>query len=902
MFRLFGARGIGLVSVALLFLVAELYAVEPVSVAYKSLDLNDDSALRLLEPTRVDPYQDGGKELDGQYVCDAGESADAQLGFARSYQIDQKLPTPLVATGWSKAENVGGEKDSGYSLYLDLIYYDDAPLWGQVYQFPVGDSDWTCGKVLIFPDKPVKSARFYAMFRGHSGKASFKDLELYQYDFDSQVAYFDGVPIEIPSRAPSAAPRVYLRDVANDGDYLELNVPETTVDDLGLTIERSKLDVNGIEELKLVATSSADTDRALALVCALPIPDPSEGDELVWFDDPRHYRTIERGEYSSTRSIPDVCAGRLSKYPFGVVATKDARGNWSSALGLGIDPDYPAFYRIAHCASTRELYIVFDFALTKEKPRAEFRVPILRWEIDSDGLSVKPSNTAVANNVPFGSDPFRAAFDLYRRAFSERFRVRAVEQGGWMAFAKISKVPNWQDFGFQFKEGIDELAEDDAKGITSFRYTEPMTWWQQVEKSETSPKTKEAAYAAAKELASDKDPKKWNVAEARALLTTGFEDKDGNPYGMALDTPWCDGVVWSMNDAPGLVELVKRGALSAPDGIASIAGYESKWSDKIADQLYGEPLDVAKLPKTREELIDAQKRPGCDGEYVDSSEGYVTATLDFKRAHFAGMETPLAYDAEEKKPAIFRGLIAFEYVRKMSDDCHARGKLIMANATPSLHFWLAPQLDVLGTETNWNWGGSWRPMPDDELMYRRTLCCGKPYCFIMNTDFSKFSRELTEKFMKRSLAYGIFPGFFSADASTGHYFETPELYERDRELFKKYMPIVKCVAEAGWEPETGADANDPTLIVERFGALDDAVVSSNLLRPTEDVYLTLFNDSDEEKEFSIALSEPLLRHVRDSNRDVVELLDDRDVSLTDGKIDGKIAPQDVKVFKIGKKN
>lgn len=71
--------------------------------------------------------------------------------------------------------------------------------------------------------------------------------------------------------------------------------------------------------------------------------------------------------------------------------------------------------------------------------------------------------------------------------------------------------------------------------------------------------------------------------------------------------------------------------------------------------------------------------------------------------------------------------------------------------------------------------------------------------------------------MKRALAYGMFPGFFSADASTGHYFTRPELYNRDRPLFKKYVPLCKAVAEAGWEPLTGAVSDNASVIVERFG-------------------------------------------------------------------------------------
>ena len=72
--------------------------------------------------------------------------------------------------------------------------------------------------------------------------------------------------------------------------------------------------------------------------------------------------------------------------------------------------------------------------------------------------------------------------------------------------------------------------------------------------------------------------------------------------------------------------------------------------------------------------------------------------------------------------------------------------------------------------------------------------------------------------MKRCLAYGMFPGFFSHNASEGHYFTRPELYDRDRPLFKQYVPLCKRVAEAGWEPITRARSDDEHVYVERFGS------------------------------------------------------------------------------------
>jgi len=197
---------------------------------------------------------------------------------------------------------------------------------------------------------------------------------------------------------------------------------------------------------------------------------------------------------------------------------------------------------------------------------------------------------------------------------------------------------------------------------------------------------------------------------------------------------------------------------------------------------------------------------------------------------------------------------------------------MMANSTPIRLCWLAPLLDVMGSETNWNPGGTWRPISDSDLLYRRVMCRSKPYCFLMNTNFEEFSHELVEKYMKRSLAYGMFPGFFSHNASQGHYFTRPKLYERDRGLFKKFVPLCKLVAEAGWEPITLAHSNDRHIHIERFGSR----------------YLTIFNDSAERRTVTITLeknapatSQELVydKTIKWDNRKTVLTLDGENVAV-----------------------
>ena len=295
---------------------------------------------------------------------------------------------------------------------------------------------------------------------------------------------------------------------------------------------------------------------------------------------------------------------------------------------------------------------------------------------------------------------FRAALDRYYQLFPDAFHCRIQHQGLWMPFARISQVEGWEDFGFRFKEGNDETAWDDKHDMLTFRYTEPLTWWMRM--SSELPRTREAAEREAKRLAAAGD------RNAQALLNSGYHDEQGRLSARIMDTPWCNGAVWSMNSMPGIS--------------GEVTDFANKWNKQLQERLYG-PASDGRL----------------DGEYIDSSEGYVTSELNFRRDHFAVARTPLTFSPDSFRPAIFRGLIAFEYMRAIADDSHDAGRLMMANSTPGRLCWLAPLMDVLGTETNWNPGGQWRPMSDADLLYRRVICKGKPFCFLMNTDFGSFS-------------------------------------------------------------------------------------------------------------------------------------------------------------------
>ena len=131
----------------------------------------DKTGVNLLKANAWKPWGKGFENRAGIFVCNNAADDRIQKGVSQTVVLNQTRPEPIVATAWSKAERVTGSRNSDYSLYLDLIYSDGSPLWGQTAPFDVGTHDWQQAKVVILPEKPVKSVSFHMLLRRHPGKA-----------------------------------------------------------------------------------------------------------------------------------------------------------------------------------------------------------------------------------------------------------------------------------------------------------------------------------------------------------------------------------------------------------------------------------------------------------------------------------------------------------------------------------------------------------------------------------------------------------------------------------------------------------------------------------------------------------------------------------------------------------
>ena len=273
-------------------------------------------------------------------------------------------------------------------------------------------------------------------------------------------------------------------------------------------------------------------------------------------------------------------------YPLGAVANEHARhGNWHRWAVACLLP---------HWLQLRQRGVV----------------PGLRLRIDQ-----RRSPAQRCAFIPLASTPAGVSARRWRgttKSFPRPSAAARPSRACGCRLPRSAEVQGWEDFGFKFKEGNDETAWDDRHGILTFRYTEPMTWWMPMPRE--MPRTLEAALAEARRLADQGRP------EAKALFTSGYHDAEGRFVARLLDTPWCNGAVWSMNSMPG------------------IARRDDRFQKQVEP---GDPREALRSPA----------RGDLDGEYIDSSEGYVTDELDFRRDHFAAAATPLVFSSEERRPA-----------------------------------------------------------------------------------------------------------------------------------------------------------------------------------------------------------------------------------------------------------
>jgi len=746
----------------------------------------------------------------------------------------------------------------------------------------VGTHGWVRREVTIMSQKPIKTLLVYGLLRGHTGTAWFDDFVAYM---PKQGGIFDGTPVlraavderETPEGRAGlqtgdglylgldgmgrvaaierqenmtdpdlvAASGFFLRDVAAGSGFVrpatklaqegEDVVLSATSREMKLSLEaRLRVDGDRVEVTGAVADTSGK-DRCITVYFALPL----KLDRAVWWDDVAQKRQVKGGaEYGNWANIGVGANGFMSKYPWSAITTE------SDGLSLCVPMDKPQVMRMGISAGLT--YIAFDL-----------------------GLSAKAKKTPSRGAFAFGlyrHDPawgFRSAAQRYYDMFPEYFTKRVKSEGIWLITRRIKAIRDPEDFHFKFHETGSRNDPAGAKlGILSFRYTEPWRWRQRYSKKrgEGTPeqRSREGSLAILeKKLSSDNATIRRHSWAAKGAVC---HDESGKPVLYIEDAPWGTCALFVCNADPNL-------PLVGPDKINQGRCF---YSPTIAKQRYESGIV-----------------PEQDGEYIDSVEGFTWPRVrNYRVEHFACADYPLTFGTQSRRVCILNAFSHCAFLRYVAADLHRRGKLMFGNYFPNALFFFPPWFDVIGTEHHWiNRKGEWRPEAESRTHYRRALCYRKPYLMLLNTDFSKMSYANVEKYMRRCAFFGLFPSMFSSDAFHDRYFDDPKYYDRDRPLFRTYIPIILDMAKAGWCPVTHARCPDPAIRVERFGE-----------GPT--VFLTVLNtDKQNPRQAKIEIDQEALG-LGHAALEATELFSGRKLPFAGNVISLDLAGDDIAVLRI----
>ena len=708
--------------------------------------------------------------------------APTNHGASLTVTLGQTEPMPIVVTGWSKAEDVEGSLDGDYSVYVELQYIDGTWLWEQTSDFEPGTHDWQERHLLIVPAKPVRQITVYAMFRNHSGTVWFDDFDAHEIP---TTLIFDGQQLAAPKLAGSSSDGWFLRDVAANSQISPLLAGKNNA---GVRLASLTVRPGGV--MSAILKNETSRTRAVTIYYLTRFREPN----AVWWNDIESSEPIMGApdlEYHNWVAGSVGANGFRSLYPFGCVTgarapTRAAAPN--GGLALAIPPWLgPRVSRIGYNAHAGLLYAAFDIAL----------------EADGDPAGHDTAQVAIARYATNPSWGFRDAAAKFYALFPEAFIRRVQPEGIWMPFTDPSHIANAQDFHFGYHEGDNSIVTDRKQNILSFRYIEPMTYWMPMPKN--VPRTYDAALTQLQRQAASTDPHVSIVArrQSQAVLTSGTVGPQGRLNVTFRNAPWCNGAVWVLNPDPSVPH---------PPGL---------WTSSR--------LIRAASP-------DPAKANEPDGEFLDSLEMWCDV-LDYNPNSLRYTTEPATFTPDNFAPVLPTWFNVYEATQCLSDYLHAHGKLLFANATPWGFTAFGPLLDVMGTETNMFDNGKWSPEPEARFNLRRTLCYHKPYLLLINTDFTKVGTQGIELYFQRCLFYGVFPSMYSADAADHPYWEDPKLYNRDRPLFKQYIPVIQKLSSAGWEPVTWARSDTPDVLIERYGTK----------------YLTVLNTATEPRTVEISI-------------------------------------------------
>ncbi len=539
-----------------------------------------------------------------------------------------------------------------------------------------------------------------------------------------------------------------------------------------------------------------NSDRAIVLAFALPL----NASGWQWWDNLRTARRVD--EKLSTRYTATVRYGNRGEhapYPFCALNAEDV------GIAMGIALDLPVVHRFVYDTAQKHLRIEWDFGLSPDGGTRDA----------GRGTRERQPNTAVFKFAIYALDEprwgMRAAADKFYRLFPESFRVRVKRFGIWMPFTDIAKIADFEDFGFAYHEGAQNPDFNRQHGFYNFRYEEPWSAWFYLPPDAPTDLTIEQLFAYP-----NKQEQHPNLSEI--VKSCGIQDEQGRFSMRAQKT---DPVHWA-----GGQTLYNFLVNADPD----IGRDEGRGTG-----------DGATKAKAMDRTLQAVLRDErLDGVYFDGFGEWVMPNENYRRDHWRVADFPLTFSWRTKQPTQLAVFGIYEYLAYAAEQLHAAGKLVMANGFGYGFPFHAHWVDVGGNEIRWT-----RQRDDFAFFdYRRVLAYRKPFLPLNNEFFDReFTAEVAEDYFRWALFYGFPPSCFAPGAGAfGNYWNNPEFHNRDRHLFRRYVPLIVRLCEAGWEPVTHALSDNEKVLVERFGRWSEG-----------NLHFTVYNASDQMQNAVVAI-------------------------------------------------
>ena len=477
-----------------------------------------------------------------------------------------------------------------------------------------------------------------------------------------------------------------------------------------------------------------------------------------------------------------------------------------------------------------------------DKPAFENHVVDANGIVSSTAIGLLPINGRGGRGklelVLFAFDGdwgFRSAmkkyYELYKPIFASRTKPR--EEGTWLWPVWPSALPdNAQDFGLAFWEaqaGMSSKAEVDkahSLGIRVFSYTEAQGMRQPIEKSHSDNGVggvPERIAELRKWSEHPEDGETWfgaprHIAAQATLNSLPVKPNGEHPFEINKYDNWTHW--WRTNPDPRIPK--------------------PNCGTMCWDYTIGRRMDLA------------------DGVYLDSVSIFSVDYLNMRTEHLAVMTDNLTYNGATGMPCAHGIQHQAAFIQWLDKMLHENGKLLFANIYGIAYRFCAPMIDVFGGEVGeWSGGTPTMCVQDDETCgMRRFYAYHRPTCNLLQEgNFYHPVPEVTAaqmlRYAENQLFYGFYPGVstIGGEEKAGYenwkrYFGKERQCERDRVLFKRIVPLIRRLNEAGWEPETLAKCNNRSVLVERYG---DGIGGHELL-------FTVRNESDvdaKDVEFSV---------------------------------------------------